>query len=220
MEYDGEGLSEETLLSTPWQQAVRWVAQAVARQDSNSDVPEPLAMSVATVDEVGRPDVRTVLMRFFDPSGPGFVTCLESTKGVQLRTHPGIAASLTWPSMFRAVRFRGVAKPLHRDELATYFGKRPWGARISAWASDQSRPVQGRSDLEARYQEYAARWPDGGRTDDVPVPDKWGGYRISCDEVEFWAGRRNRLHDRLVFSRCAEGSLDESAAWTTERRQP
>lgn len=220
VEYDGEGLSEEALLPTPWQQAERWVADAVARHEAQGDVPEPQALSVATVDEAGRPDVRTVLMRFFDPSGPGFVTCLESAKGVQLQANSGIAASLTWPSMFRAVRFRGVATLLRREELSTYFGHRPWGARIGAWASRQSRPITGRAALEEAYQRYARRWPDRGRPDDVPVPDPWGGYRITCDEVEFWAGRRDRLHDRLVFVRTCDGSLDDAAAWTIERRQP
>ena len=122
--------------------------------------------------------------------------------------------------MFRAVRFRGVAHELGRDEATDYFGQRPWGSRISAWASRQSRLIKGRAALEQAFEEYAERWPDHGRPTDVPVPDRWGGYRIRCDEVEFWAGRRNRLHDRLVFERVAEGTLDDAAAWRVLRRQP
>ena len=220
VDYTGEGLSELDVAPTPWQQAQQWVAEAQARSREVGDVPEPLALSVATVDPDGRPNVRTVLMRFFDERGPGFVTNTQSTKGLEIAATGGIAASLTWPSMFRAIRFRGVAEPLSREEVTGYFGARPWASRISAWASQQSQPVEGRADLEAAYERCAAQWPDHGNADDVPVPDFWGGYRVVCDEVEFWGGRRNRLHDRLVFSRVGEGSLDEPQAWRLHRRQP
>lgn len=220
VDYTGEGLSELEVAPTPWQQARRWVDEAVARSRELGDVPEPLALSVATVDPDGRPNVRTVLMRFFDERGPGFVTNTESTKGVEIAATRAVAASLTWPSMFRAIRFRGVAQTLTREEVTGYFGSRPWASRISAWASQQSRPVEGRADLEEAYERYAAQWPDRGNADDVPVPDFWGGYRVACDEVEFWGGRRNRLHDRLVFTRVGEGSLDDPDAWQLHRRQP
>jgi pyridoxamine 5'-phosphate oxidase len=220
VDYTGEGLSEVEIAPTPWQQARRWVDEAVARSHELGDVPEPLALSVATVDLDGRPNVRTVLMRFFDERGPGFVTNTESTKGLEIAATGAIAASLTWPSMFRAIRFRGVAQTLTREEVTGYFESRPWASRISAWASQQSRPIEGRADLEEAYERYAAQWPDRGNADDVPVPDFWGGYRVVCDEVEFWGGRRNRLHDRLVFTRVGEGSLDEPDAWRLHRRQP
>lgn len=220
VDYDGEGLSEEDVAPTPWQQAQRWVDEAVERSRARDDVPEPHALSVATVDEHGAPNVRTVLMRFFDERGPGFLTNTDSTKGVELAGNPAVAASLTWPAMYRAVRFRGRAELLDRGDVATYFVSRPWGSRISAWTSRQSRPVTSRDELETAYASYAARWPDRGQPDDVPLPDFWGGYRIVCDEVEFWGGRRNRLHDRLVFTRTAEGSLDDADAWTLGRRQP
>lgn len=220
VDYTGEGLSEADVATTPWQQAEQWVAEARARSRELGDVPEPLALSVATVDPDGRPNVRTVLMRFFDERGPGFVTNTESTKGLEIAATGGIAASLTWPAMFRAIRFRGVAEHLTREEVAGYFGSRPWASRISAWASQQSRPIEGRADLEEAYERYAAQWPDRGGADDVPVPDFWGGYRVHCDEVEFWAGRRNRLHDRLVFTKVGEGSLDDPDAWALHRRQP
>ena len=220
LDYIGEGLSEAEVASTPWQQARRWVDEAVARAQVQPDVPEPYALSVATVDTDGRPNVRTVLMRFFDERGPGFVTNTESTKGLEIAATGGVAACLTWPAMYRSVRFRGLAEVLGRDEVAAYFGTRPWGSRISAWASRQSQPIEGRAGLEEAYERYAAQWPDQGRPDDVPVPDFWGGYRIVCDEVEFWGGRLNRLHDRLVFSRIGEGTLDDASAWRLTRRQP
>jgi pyridoxamine 5'-phosphate oxidase len=219
-EYHGEGLTESELAPTPWDQGRGWVDDAVYRSAERDDVPEPMAMSVATIDAAGRPDVRTVLLRFFDPSGPGFVSSLESAKGVQIAGNPAVAATLVWPAMYRAIRFRGMARQLGRDEVERYFRERPWGSRIGAWASRQSQLITDRSGLEDAYARYAAQWPDLGGPDDVPVPDFWGGYRIACDEVEFWAGRRDRLHDRLVFVRVGDGGLDDASAWSVERRQP
>lgn len=219
MEYAGAGLGEEQLAATPFQQISRWVQEARARQQEHGDVPEPDALSVATVDETG-PDVRTVLMRFLGPRGPGFVTNLHSTKGQQITARPQIAASLTWPSMFRAIRFRGVAEIVDRGEVEDYFRQRPWGARISAWASHQSAPATGRAALEQAYQEYAERFPDHGHPVDVPVPEHWGGVRLRPDRVEFWAGRVNRLHDRLVLTRVGEGDLDDVVSWSLTRLQP
>lgn len=234
IEYAGEGLAEDDLAPTPYRQVRAWVDEALARQEQRGDVPEPLALSVATVDAQGRPNVRTVLMRFLDERGPGFVTNLTSIKGRELGATGGvIAASLTWPSMFRAVRFRGRAVELTREEVAGYFDQRPYGSRLSAWASDQSAPIPDRAALEARLQAVLERFgPEP--TDDgadahgtVPVPDFWGGYRIVVDEVELWGGRRSRLHDRIVFERIGEASLDgtdaaldDAASWRRFRRQP
>jgi len=215
-----EGLDERDLAPTPLEQVRRWVDAAQARHAERGDVAEPTALSVATVDADGRPDVRTVLMRFLDERGPGFVTGLGSTKSREITGNPAVAASLTWAAMHRAVRFRGTAVPVGRDEIEAYFRSRPWGSRISAWASDQSQPVADRATLVAAYERCAARYPDTGSPDDVPVPDGWGGWRITCDEVELWAGRRDRLHDRLVFTRVADGDLATAAAWTVHRRQP
>jgi pyridoxamine 5'-phosphate oxidase len=220
VDYPGEGLSEADLQPTPWQQARVWVDDAVARSRADGGVPEPLALSVATVDPDGSPDVRTVLMRFFDERGPGFVTCLTSAKGHQLQLNPAIAGGLTWPAMYRAIRFRGIAEELSRAEVAAYFDERPWGSRISAWTSRQSEPIHGRESLEAAYAAYAARWPETGEPGEVPVPDFWGGYRIRCSNVEFWCGRSNRLHDRFRFTQVGEGDLDTESAWLVERLQP
>lgn len=219
-DYPGDGLDEGDLAPTPLQQVREWLAQAVARQAERGDVPEPTALSVATVDAHGMPNVRTVLMRFLDGAGPGFVTNLGSTKGAEIAATGGIAAALTWPAMYRAVRFRGRAVPLSRDEVTAYFRARPWGSRISGWASEQSRPLADRATLVAAYDTWAQRFPDTGSPLDVPVPDDWGGWRIDCDEIELWAGRRDRLHDRLVFMRTGPGDLASTTAWSVERRQP
>lgn len=232
VDYTGEGLSEDELAPTAWQQIRRWVDEADARGRDGDDVPEPRALSVATVDASGAPNVRTVLMRFLDERGPGFVSSRDSTKGLELAANPHIAAALTWPAMFRAIRFRGTVEQVDSAEVATYWASRPWGSRISAWASNQSQPATGRAQLEADFDRYAAQFPDHGQDGDVPVPQFWGGFRIRCSEVEFWGGRRNRLHDRLVFTAVGAGggaaaqdinlrpSLDDAAAWVLVRRQP
>ena len=219
-DYEGEGLPEGDLPPAPYPLVGAWVEQAVSRDVERGDVPEPGAMSVATVDATGMPDVRTVLMRFLDARGPGFVTNLDSAKGEQLRANPGVAVALTWPSMFRAIRFRGVAELVAREEVTAYFQQRPWSSRISAWASRQSAPLPSRQQLERTFEQYAARYPDRGSPDDVPVPEHWGGVRVRAAAVEFWAGRRDRLHDRVRFVRRGAGDLADETAWTTGRLQP
>lgn len=221
-DYTGEGLAEADVPASPYPLVISWIAEAIARHRDLGDVPEPEALSVATVAADGIPDVRTVLMRFLDPRGPGFVTCLTSAKAEQLGAHPVAAASLTWPSMFRAIRFRGPVEPVAEEEVREYFQQRPWASRISAWASRQSEPILSREQLEQAYQTLAEQYPDQGQADDVPVPEHWGGYRLLPREVEFWAGRRNRLHDRFRFTRLdnAEGGLDQDGIWTVQRLQP
>ncbi len=220
VDYSGDGLVESDVAASPYLQARAWVDAALTAAEERDDVPEPTAISVATVDATGAPDVRTVLMRFFDERGPGFVTNLGSAKSEHLQSNPRVAAALTWPAIYRAIRFRGTAELVGRDEVEAYFDARPYGSRLSAWASDQSRPAADRAELEHRWQEVLERFPDTGSDHDVPVPDFWGGGRIVCDEVEFWAGRHNRLHDRIVFRRTGDGDLADPDSWTRLRLQP
>lgn len=220
VDYDGEGLAEEACPAAPLEIVQEWIRAALARQAERGDVPEPTAMAVATVDAEGCPDVRTVLLRDLDAQGPAFYTGTDSAKGRQLRTNPSVAATLTWPGMHRAVRFRGRVEALPAEQVRAYFGSRPWGSRIGAHASAQSRPVPDRETLETAYRECARRWPDTGSPDDVPVPEHWGGYRIVADRVELWAGRRSRLHDRLVWERVGPGGLDAPSAWHRLRLAP
>jgi pyridoxamine 5'-phosphate oxidase len=220
VDYTGDGLVETDVLGSPYLQALAWLEAAIEASSVRGDVPEPTALSVATVDASGAPNVRTVLMRFFDERGPGFVTNLESTKSQELQANPRIAAALTWPTLYRAIRFRGRAELLDRSEVEAYFDSRPYGSRLSAWASDQSRPAAGRAELERRWADALRRFPEAGGDADVPVPDFWGGWRVICDEVEFWAGRANRLHDRILFTRRGPGDLADSASWAMSRLQP
>ena len=218
-DYAGEGLDEQQIPAAPWELVRGWVEQARTRSQQESDLREPDQISIATVDADGGPSVRTVLMRYLEPAGPGFYTNLDSRKAVALQENPKIAGTLTWAPMFRAIRFEGTARLLDRDTVRTYFESRPWGSRIGAWASAQSQPIHDRTVLEDRVRELELKFPDTGHADDVPLPDNWGGYLIDCHAVEFWAGRSSRLHDRLVYLREGDGDLADDC-WRVERRQP
>ena len=222
VDYTGEGLDEADLAPTPYEQLTRWIGQAQAEGVRAAESPEGLALQFATVDATGAPNVRTLLMRFLDARGPGFVTDSGSTKAQEIAADPRVAASLGWPELFRVVRFRGVAEPVEAAALADYFGQRPWGSRIAAWASHQSQPIGSRAALLAEFDRYAASFPDRGSADDVPVPPSWAGFRLRASEIEFWAGRSSRLHDRLVFTATSSPAplLDDPTAWTVARRQP
>lgn len=216
-EYTGPGLTEDELAPTPWQQAQLWVDQAAARAETDPALHEPSQLAVATVDATGMPDVRVVLMRFFSPAGPGFISHRVSRKADQISAHQVMAASLTWSALFRAIRFRGAAVEIDSADTTAYWRSRPWPAQISAWASHQSQPTDSRTSLQAAYDECAARWPEGT---EVPVPEDWVGWRIEPVEVEFWAGRPGRLHDRIRFTKVGAGDLDTAQAWSWVRLQP
>jgi pyridoxamine 5'-phosphate oxidase len=223
--YRDGGLDVADLAPTPLAQFRRWYDDAVVGQ-----VLEPNAMSLATVNPDGAPTVRTVLLKHADREGFVFFTNRRSRKGTELAAYPVAAIVLAWLPLHRQVCVRGQVEPIGREATAEYFGTRPWGSRIGAWASHQSRPIGSRAELERRWAELSERWPDHGRPDDVPVPPHWGGYVVRPVEVEFWQGRPSRMHDRLVFLPAAQGpgrpavdelpALDDAEAWRVERREP
>jgi pyridoxamine 5'-phosphate oxidase len=167
-------------------------------------------MVLATADGTGRPSARTVLMRSYDQRGVVFFTNYTSRKGRELIANPWASAVFSWTPLERQVVFAGSAEKVTRAESAAYFGTRPRGAQLGAWASPQSTVIGSRADLDGAWQATAARFADA----DVPLPDHWGGFRIIPDTVEFWQGRPSRLHDRLRFRR------GEGGSWVVERLAP
>jgi pyridoxamine 5'-phosphate oxidase len=204
--YELGGLDEGDLAPTWLDQLRRWFDDAAA-----GGVGEPNAMVLATADADGRPDARFVLLKGLDEDGLRFFTDRTSAKGRQLAENPHGAIVFPWHDLQRQVRLTGPVHLLADAEADAYFAARPWGSRVSALASPQSRPIASRAVLEAARDELAARHPDGS---DVPRPEGWGGYRLEPEVVEFWQGRRDRLHDRLVYRRAADGR------WRTERLAP
>jgi pyridoxamine 5'-phosphate oxidase len=166
-------------------------------------------MVVSTVSEEGRPSSRMVLLKGLDERGFVFYTNYESRKGRDLTAHPACALLFPWHHLERQVRVEGTAVRLSQAENDAYFATRPHASQIGAWASPQSQVVPDRATLDKGYDEQADRFGEGR----VPLPPHWGGFRVEHESVEFWQGRRNRMHDRLRYRRTASG-------WVTERLAP
>jgi pyridoxamine 5'-phosphate oxidase len=199
----------------------QWMADA-----EKSESEDPNAMALATADESGIPSVRMVLLKGIDSRGFVFYTNLESRKGVQLAQNPHAALCFHWKSLRRQVRVEGPVEPVSDAEADEYYHSRPRGSQIGAWASRQSRPLQGRWELEKRVAEFAARHAIGT----IPRPPFWSGFRVLPSRIEFWHDRPFRLHDRVVFHRVEASSSDASGTpgdanngtpgWTTESLFP
>jgi pyridoxamine 5'-phosphate oxidase len=184
----------------------QWFEEAKAKE-----VNDPNAMVLATADASGAPDARMVLLKGFDTAGFVFYTNTESAKGAQLAVNPQAALLFHWKSLRRQVRVRGPVSQVTEAEADAYFATRPRDSQIGAWASDQSRQMEGRFVLETRAAELALKFG----LSPVPRPPHWTGYRVEPLRLEFWRDRPFRLHDRLVFERASAG-----AAWNRTRLFP
>lgn len=176
----------------------------------HSDLHEPNAMTLATADARGQPSARTVLLKGYDQRGFVFFTNYDSPKAADLAANPRAELCFWWPPAQRQVRIAGAVSQIEPAESDAYFQSRPRASRIAAVASQQSRVLRDRAELERRFQsietEYANR--------EIPRPSNWGGYRVTPERFEFWQGRANRMHDRLRYSRAPGG------AWVIERLSP
>jgi pyridoxamine 5'-phosphate oxidase len=190
----------------PFNLFAEWLKEAEVKE-----INDPNAMSLATVDEEGLPNVRMVLLKGFDDRGFVFYTNYESQKGQEVQSAMKAAINFHWKSLRRQVRVRGVVEKVTTAEADEYFQSRPRDSRIGAWASAQSRPLEGPFALTAAVATYAAKFAIG----EVPRPPHWSGFRILPLSIEFWHDRPFRLHDRVVFRRA-----DPKAAWTKAKLYP
>ncbi len=187
----------------PFRQFDAWFKQAIDAQ-----LPEPNTMTLATVDERGRPSARIVLIKGVDERGFVFFTNYESRKGRELAQNPHASLLFYWIELERQVRIEGTVVKTSDAESDAYFASRPVGSRIGAWASEQSKVIESRALLEAREREFSAQYGEN-----PPRPPHWGGYRLIPEAIEFWQGRPSRLHDRMLYTRVGTD-------WTISRLSP
>jgi len=192
------------LASDPLTQFLRWFAEAVA---AGVEVPEAMALATATPD--GRPSARMVLLKDAGETGFAFYTSYESRKGGELAANPHAALLFHWRPLGRQVRIEGFVERVPPEESAAYFRTRPRTSRLAAWASEQSRPIASRAELERRFAEADDRFPG----EEVALPPHWGGFRLRAAAYEFWQHGDDRLHDRVRYER-------EGTGWRRERLAP
>ena len=203
--YAARALDLADLDANPFAQFDHWMREAIETQ-----VIEPNAMTLATADAAGRPAVRTVLLKGFDERGFVFYSNYESAKARDLAANPKVALLFPWLALERQVSAMGIAKKITAAESLKYFLSRPRESQIGAWASRQSEVISTRALLESKFAEMKARFANG----EIPLPDQWGGYRVTPQSFEFWQGRPNRLHDRFKYTLQSDGS------WTIARLMP
>ena len=204
-DYSQRGLRRRELAADPVAQFHAWLAEAVQQQ-----IPEPNAMVLSTVDGDRQPWSRTVLLKICDARGFAFFTNYDSAKGRHLAANPLAALTFLWVSLERQVNIAGEIAQLSREESAHYFHTRPIASQLGAWASPQSSVLADRAQLEKQFADASAKFGEA----EIPLPPHWGGYVLCPHAIEFWQGRRSRLHDRFRYTR----QPDE--AWEIERLSP
>lgn len=203
-EYSKNALDESEVDKNPIVQFEKWFQEAIA-----SEVKEPNAMSLSTVDEHHKPHSRIVLLKGFNEQGFTFFTNQASNKGDEIALNPNVAVCFFWVELERQVRVEGTVEKITREESEVYFKTRPYMSQIGALASNQSDRVESREYLDVKFKELADKYPEG----EVPMPETWGGYQITPNYFEFWQGRSSRLHDRITFQK-------SDANWLIRRLSP
>ncbi|HMS35261.1 MAG TPA: pyridoxamine 5'-phosphate oxidase [Ignavibacteria bacterium] len=204
-EYISDGINEKDILKDPVQQFDKWFSEAVTDK-----IVEPNVMHLSTVGKNGRPSGRIVLLKGYDENGFVFYTNYDSRKGEELKLNNFASLTFLWLELYRQVRIEGKVTPVSAEESDNYFISRPKGSQIGAMASAQSRILESRETLEKTAQELEKKYRD----EPVPRPENWGGYCLKPDYIEFWQGRANRLHDRIIYT------LINNSEWKIERLFP
>ena len=200
-----KGLLRDDLCPDPIKQFEQWYSQTI-----ETDLAEPNAMSLATVDEQHQPWQRLVLLKLFDERGFVFFTNYSSRKAEQIAINSKVSLLFPWQALGRQVKVTGEAEKISTAESVKYFATRPRGSQVGAWVSHQSQVIKSRAILDTMFDEMKHKFLDG----DVPLPSFWGGYRVAPDTIEFWQARESRLHDRFIYRQ------DEKAQWFSERLSP
>ncbi|HEY8941847.1 MAG TPA: pyridoxamine 5'-phosphate oxidase [Cellvibrio sp.] len=204
-EYTQGGLELADLAASPFEQFNRWMEQTI-----KSGIPDPNAMTIATVDATGQPSQRIVLLKHMDEQGFVFYTNLNSRKAQDLKQNPKISLHFPWYFLERQVKVCGVAEQLSTAEVLKYFVTRPRASQLGAWASQQSKPISSRALLMQQFETMKNKFSKG----EVPLPDFWGGFRIKPHQIEFWQGGAARLHDRFEYN------LQQNGSWLIQRLEP
>ncbi|HEY3104202.1 MAG TPA: pyridoxamine 5'-phosphate oxidase [Pyrinomonadaceae bacterium] len=206
MTESSSALTKANVDANPIRQFELWFQEAGASGMSEQDT---VSMTLATASRDGRPCARIVLLKSFDDRGFVFFTNYNSRKGQELAENARACLLFYWSPLWRQVRIEGTVEKVSDEESEEYFHSRPLGSKLGAWASDQSQTIKSRNELEDRFEEFGWKFADN-----VPRPPHWGGYRVKPEVIEFWQGRENRLHDRLLYTLPADGS------WKLERLAP
>lgn len=205
-EYLKDGLSRADLEKDPMLQFTQWFEQA-----QKTDISDSTAMVLATVNGKGQPSQRTVLLKYYDDSGFVFFTNFSSRKAEEIKDNQQVSMIFAWLELERQVIIKGRAEKISAVESGKYFMSRPKESQMAAWISSQSHPVSSRQILMQKFQEMKNKIGEGK----VPLPSFWGGYRVTPVEMEFWQGRKNRLHDRFLYTKDVD-----SGSWSSERLAP
>ena len=214
--YDKDQLTEADLASNPLDQFTKWLADAVAVGPDALIEPNAMVIAVRGADDVL--SSRSVLLKGIDARGLTFYTNYGSTKADAIAANSQVSVTFPWYPLHRQVNVIGNATKVSREESGAYFETRPHGSKLGAIVSAQSSVIESREVLETRMQELEAQYPEGS---EVPLPDAWGGYLITVSAIEFWQGRRSRLHDRLRFVKNGDSSdLSDASAWKVIRLSP
>ncbi|BHH82074.1 pyridoxamine 5'-phosphate oxidase [Desulforhopalus sp. 52FAK] len=205
-EYLKGGLTRSDLNQDPILQFTQWFEQA-----QKTDIPDSTAMILATVNGKGQPSQRTVLLKYYDEKGFVFFTNFSSRKAQEIKENQQVSLIFVWLELERQIIINGTAEKVSTAESAKYFMSRPKDSQMAAWVSSQSHPVSSRQMLMQKFNEMKTKIGEGK----VPLPSFWGGYRVHPAEIEFWQGRKNRLHDRFLYTKDSSSGL-----WASERLAP